>query len=343
MYRADTNRNPELPAMRVKNSTPAVAGIVVNVGMFLRLDTGRESGPPRPVAMRLFALLLVSTACGAAAVPQEPAASPDASTGFLEVLRRGFALNHRLDQPVVLHEIDRVRRSPSYLARLSPRIERYLPTICAEARARGMPAEICLLPIIESGVNPAAESGSGARGLWQLVPGTAKRYGLKITWMVDERRDPIASTDAALRYLSDLQRRFSDWTLALAAYNCGETRVAKVLGSATAGASFFDLRWPTETAVYVPRLLAFAAIFADPSAHGITLPDRLRRNVASASPDVAPRVAMIAQDFAPVRVLASGSIATPYGGASMCGHGGKRPARAWPAQFVPGRTSDKWE
>ena len=311
------------------------------------------------------------------------------------MLRRGFALNHRLDQPVVLHEIDRVRRSPSYLARLSPRIERYLPTICAEARARGMPAEICLLPIIESGVNPAAESGSGARGLWQLVPGTAKRYGLKITWMVDERRDPIASTDAALRYLSDLQRRFSDWTLALAAYNCGETRVAKVLGSATAGASFFDLRWPTETAVYVPRLLAFAAIFADPSAHGITLPDRLRRNVASASPDVAPRVAMIAQDFAPVRVLGAvsrgarggtprkrgvGSIATPYGGASMCAHGGKsapqaapsaspvarprsstmeqprgvagasrtrlfhgKPARAWPAQFVPGGTSDKWE
>ena len=227
---------------------------------------------------RLFALLLVSAAFDAGALPEETDVIPSASKGFLEALRQSFTLNHRLDQPVVLREIDRVRRSPSYLARLSPRIERYLPAICSEAHARGMPAEICLLPIIESGVNPAAVSDSGARGLWQLVPGTAKRYGLKIAWMVDERRDPVASTDAALRYLGDLQRRFRDWTLALAAYNCGETKVAQVLGSAADGASFFDLRWPTQTAVYVPRLLAFAAIFADPSAHGISLPARLRRS-----------------------------------------------------------------
>ena len=237
---------------------------------------------------RLFALLLVSAAFDAGALPEEPDAIPSASTGFLEALRQSFALNHRLDQPVVLQEIDRVRRSPSYLARLSPRIERYLPAICSEAHARGMPAEICLLPIIESGVNPAAVSDSGARGLWQLVPGTAKRYGLKFAWMVDERRDPVASTDAALRYLGDLQRRFRDWTLALAAYNCGETKVAQVLGSAADGASFFDLRWPRQTAVYVPRLLAFAAIFADPSAHGISLPARLRRSEASTTSPAAP-------------------------------------------------------
>ena len=158
---------------------------------------------------------------------------------------------------------------------LSPRIERYLPRICEEARVRGLPSEVCLLPIVESGVNPAAVSRSGARGLWQLIPGTAKRYGLKVGWRVDERRDPTASTDAALRYLVDLQHLFS------AAYNCGENRVAELLDSATAGASFFDLRWPRETAVYVPRLLAFAAIFADPAAHGIALPDRLQPNSVS--------------------------------------------------------------
>lgn len=242
---------------------------------------------------RLFALLLVSAACTADALPEAPDASPLGSTGFLDALRQSFTLNHRLDQPVVLQEIDRVRRSPSYLAKLSPRIERYLPAICSEAHARGMPAEICLLPIIESGVNPAAVSDGGARGLWQLVPGTAKRYGLKIAWMVDERRDPVASTDAALRYLGDLQRRFHDWTLALAAYNCGETKVAQVLESATDGASFFDLRWPRQTAVYVPRLLAIAAIFADPSAHGISLPASLRGSEASttspaASVSIAP-------------------------------------------------------
>ena len=264
------------------DSTPTVAGVVVNFGMPIRIDIPRKPPASTVNCLRsLFASLLVSAACSANALTEEPAEPPVSAPGFLEVLRQGFALNHRLDQPVVLQEIDRVRRSPSYLARLSPRIERYLPAICSEARERGMPAEICLLPIVESAVNPAAVSQSGARGLWQLVPGTAKRYGLKINWPIDERRDPVASTDAALRYLGDLQRRFSDWTLALAAYNCGETTVANVLGGADAGASFFDLRWPTETAVYVPRLLAFAAIFADPSAHGISLPDRLRHKTAS--------------------------------------------------------------
>lgn len=277
--------------MRVTNSTPTVAGVVVNIGSYLRAGH-RPQGPVSMRFRRLFTLLLVSAVCDVGAVPEEPDAIPSASTGFLEALRQSFTLDHRLDEPVVLQEIDRVRRSPSYLARLSPRIERYLPAICSEAYARGMPAEICLLPIVESGVNPAAVSDSGARGLWQLVPGTAKRYGLEITWVVDERRDPVASTDAALRYLRDLQRRFGDWTLALAAYNCGETRVAQVLEGAAVGASFFDLRWPRETAVYVPRLLAFAAIFADPSAHGISLPVRLRESEASTtSPAASVRTA----------------------------------------------------
>ena len=274
LYRPDTVRNPNtclknLSAMRVTNSTSTVAGVLDAVGVLVR--SGR----------RLLSFLLVSAACGADALPEAPDTVRSASSGFLEALRQSFTLNHRLDQPVVLHEIDRVRRSPAYLERLSPRIERYLPAICSEAHARGMPAEICLLPIIESGVNPAAVSDSGARGLWQLVPGTAIRYGLKITWRADQRRDPVASTDAALRYLGDLQRRFRDWTLALAAYNCGETRVAQVLQHAADGASFFDLRWPAETAAYVPRLLAFAAIFADPAAHGISLPARLRQGEAS--------------------------------------------------------------
>lgn len=268
--------------MRVRDNTPTVAGVVVNVDIPLRMDPAREPAAIARFFRSFCAFLLVSAAFAASALTEETPESPVAAAGFLEVLRDGFSLDHRLDQPVVLREIDRVRRSPSYLARLSPRIERYLPAICSQARDRGMPAEICLLPIVESGVNPAAVSQSGARGLWQLVPGTAKRYGLEISWHVDERRDPIASTDAALRYLTDLQRRFGDWTLALAAYNCGETKVANVLGGADAGASFFDLRWPTETAVYVPRLLAFAAIFADPSAHGIALPEGLRQDTATA-------------------------------------------------------------
>ncbi|MDE0226595.1 MAG: lytic transglycosylase domain-containing protein [Gammaproteobacteria bacterium] len=262
--------------------TSRFAGIVVNSRLSISVAcVCATRAPSSTFFRRLFGSFLVAGAFGAGAASHELIDVPVSITGFLEELRQGFALNHRLDQPVVLQEIDRVRRSPAYLSVLSPRIERYLPRICEEARVRGLPSEVCLLPIVESGVNPAAVSRSGARGLWQLIPGTAKRYGLKVGWRVDERRDPTASTDAALRYLVDLQRLFSDWTLALAAYNCGENKVAELLDSATAGASFFDLRWPRETAVYVPRLLAFAAIFADPAAHGIALPDRLQPNSVS--------------------------------------------------------------
>ena len=217
--------------------------------------------------------MLVSTAFAANPLTDQTAADPSASTPFLSVLRQGFSLDHRLDQPIVLGEIDRVRHNPSYLADLWPRIERYLPEICTRVRGRGMPAEICLLPIVESGVNPVAVSPSGAGGLWQLIPDTAKRYGLTVTGTVDERHNPRASTDAALQYLGDLQHRFRDWTLTLAAYNCGAANVARALRGAASGKSFFDLHWPKETALFVPKLLAHAAIFADPSAHGIALPD----------------------------------------------------------------------
>ena len=281
--------------MRQMRRRPAVAGADVTVGTFSRRR--RTSDARLSVAIwlgRLCAPLLVSTACAANPLTDKVAAESSASTPFLPMLRQGLSLDHRLDQPVVLGEIDRVRHNPSYLAGLWPRIERHLPAICTRVRARRMPAEICLLPIVESGVNPTAVSRSGARGLWQLIPDTAKRYGLRVTGTVDERRDPSASTDAALRYLSDLQRRFGDWTLAFAAYNCGETHVARALRGTAAGESFFDLRWPKETALFVPRLLAFAAIFADPSAHGIVLPDGLRLSAASTAPDTAlPRTAAV--------------------------------------------------
>ena len=208
--------------------------------------------------------------------------------GFLDTLRANFVLDHALERPQVRAEIAWVRRNPEFLDRVIPRAERHLPGICEVVLARGMPGELCLLPVIESALNPFARSRSGAVGLWQFIPGTARRYDLKIDWWADERRDPVASTDAALRYLSDLHGMFGDWLLALAAYNCGEHQVARRLDAAPHGSSFFDLRrLPRETRAYVPRLLAFAAIFADPDAHGIRLPGRLGRNEALA-PTYAP-------------------------------------------------------
>ena len=192
-------------------------------------------------------------------------------------------LDHALENRQVRAEIAWVRRHPEFLARIGPRMERHLPALCEAVHARGLPGEICLLPVIESALNPRARSRKGAVGLWQFIPGTARRYDLKIDWWADERRDPVAATDAALRYLTDLHALFDDWLLALAGYNCGERAVARALNAAPEGASFFDIRLPRETRRYVPRLLAFAAIFADPDAHGIALPGRVGRNEALAS------------------------------------------------------------
>ena len=216
--------------------------------------------------------------------PEPPRETENPLPGFLDTLRANFVLDHALERPRVQAEIAWVRRNPEFLARVIPRAEKHLASICEVVLARGMPGELCLLPIIESALNPFARSRSGAVGLWQFIPGTARRYDLKIDWWADERRDPVASTDAALRYLADLHALFDDWLLAMAAYNCGERLVERRLDAAPDGSTFFDLkRLPRETRAYVPRLLAFAAIFADPQAHGIRLPGRLGRNEALAA------------------------------------------------------------
>ena len=216
--------------------------------------------------------------------PEFPRETENPLPGFLDTLRASFVLDHALERSRVQAEIAWVRRNPEFLARVIPRAEKHLAGICEVVLARGMPGELCLLPLIESALNPFARSRSGAVGLWQFIPGTARRYDLKIDWWADERRDPVASTDAALRYLADLHALFDDWLLAMAAYNCGERLVARRLDAAPDGATFFDLkRLPRETRAYVPRLLAFAAIFADPEAHAIRLPGRLGRNEALAA------------------------------------------------------------
>ncbi|MEC8833590.1 MAG: transglycosylase SLT domain-containing protein, partial [Pseudomonadota bacterium] len=113
---------------------------------------------------------------------------------FLEELSRSFELDHYLDNRRVQQEISRLQQNPSYLESLQPRLERYLPFICEKVLSRNLPGELCLIPIIESSLDPFAFSSGGAAGLWQFIPSTAKRYGLKIDWWVDERRDLFAST-----------------------------------------------------------------------------------------------------------------------------------------------------
>jgi membrane-bound lytic murein transglycosylase D len=188
-------------------------------------------------------------------------------------IRADFALEHYLDQRRVRQELAWLKRHPSYLPRLQSRLQRYLPHIHAEVRARGLPGELALLPIVESALDPYAFSHGGAAGLWQFIPATATRFGLPRDWWIDGRRDPVLATDAALDYLEHLHRRLDDWYLAVAGYNAGEGNVRRALRKSGGETYFFDLDLPRETSAYVPRLLALSALVADPEAHGMTLPE----------------------------------------------------------------------
>lgn len=202
----------------------------------------------------------------------DPTVADEAVTiGFLDRLRASFRLDHALDRKGVAEEVGWVARRPDRLARRDRLLE-YLPYLCEKVWDRGMPGEICLLPIVESRLDPFAFSSGGAVGLWQFIPATAKRFGLKIDWWVDERRDVVLATDAALNYLEELHDRFSDWLLALAAYNWGEGNVSRALRRSGPNAGFYDIKVPRETVRYVDRLMAYSAVFAHPASFGVELP-----------------------------------------------------------------------
>lgn len=188
-------------------------------------------------------------------------------------VRADFQLDHHLEQNRVQQELRWLQRHPSYLPRLQARLQRYLPHIHAEVRARGLPGELALLPIVESALDPYAFSHGGAAGLWQFIPVTATRFGLERNWWFDARRDPVLATDAALDYLTYLHGMFGDWSLAVAGYNAGEGNVSRAVRRAGAEATFWGLRLPQETRAYVPRLLALAAMIANPEAFGVVLPE----------------------------------------------------------------------
>lgn len=152
---------------------------------------------------------------------------------------------------------------------------RYGGFIRAKLRERGMPEDLLYLGMIESGLSPRAYSRAHAAGLWQFISETGRRYGLEVSTYVDERRDPLAATDAALDYLSDLYDRFGSWYLAAAGYNSGENRVERILRQRAGGRTGDDnLFWvidgylPRETRDYVPLMLAAGHIGKNPARYG---------------------------------------------------------------------------
>lgn len=134
----------------------------------------------------------------------------------------------------------------------------YIPIFEEALEAYGLPLELKYLPIIESALNPSAVSRAGAAGLWQFMTSTAKIYGLTVNSLVDERRDPIKSTWAAVRYLKDLYDIYKDWNLVIAAYNCGPGNVNKAIKRTEGKADYWEIYYnlPKETRGYVPAFIA---------------------------------------------------------------------------------------
>ncbi|MDO5103407.1 MAG: transglycosylase SLT domain-containing protein [Lautropia sp.] len=190
-------------------------------------------------------------------------------------IRAGFAFPE-LDSPLVAEKERFYLQRPDYLQRMFARGARYLHHIVEEVEKRGMPTELALLPFVESAMNPTAMSSAKASGLWQFIPSTGRQYDLSQNWWVDNRRDVVESTRAALDYLQVVYRMHgNDWFLALASYNWGEGSVKRaVRNNERAGkpTDYLHLRMPTETRHYVPKLIAIKHIIQHADRLAVDLP-----------------------------------------------------------------------
>lgn len=188
-------------------------------------------------------------------------------------IRGGFQLPE-LESELVDQHVQWYAARPEYVTRMTQRANRYLYHIVEEVERRGLPAELALLPFIESAFNPQALSSARASGIWQFMPATGKHFDLRQNLFRDDRRDVLASTDAALSYLQRLHRMFGDWHLALAAYNWGEGNVQRAIRrNAQQGlpTDYLSLNMPAETRHYVPKLHAVRRLVASPESHQVTL------------------------------------------------------------------------
>ncbi|MDP1606817.1 MAG: transglycosylase SLT domain-containing protein [Rhodocyclaceae bacterium] len=189
-------------------------------------------------------------------------------------MRNGFGMAD-LASPLVADRQSWYLNRPDMLRRIFvERGRRYLYHIVVELEKRGMPTELALLPMVESAFNPLALSSARALGIWQFIPSTGKSYNLDQNWWVDERRDIIASTDAALNYLQTIYEMHGDWHLALASYNWGENAVARAIAKNQAKGlptDYASLTMPAETRYYVPKLQALKNIVAQPELLGFRL------------------------------------------------------------------------
>ena len=212
--------------------------------------------------------------------PLRPNESVDLNAGNAQAdlwsrVRSGFAVQD-LDNELVRRAEQWYSQRPDYVQRMTERGGRYLFHIVEEVQRRGLPTELALLPFIESAFNPQALSTAKASGMWQFMPATGRDFELRQNIFRDDRRDVLASTRAALDYLTRLHGMFGDWHLALAAYNWGEGNVQRAVARNTRAGlptDYESLRMPDETRYYVPKLQAVKNIVLRPDAFALTLPE----------------------------------------------------------------------
>jgi len=210
------------------------------------------------------------------AVIVAPTRPVDAHRDLWARMRAGFSMPE-LDTPLVAEKERFYLQRPEALQRMFGRGSRYLHYIVEEVERRGMPAELALLPFVESAMNPVALSSAQAAGLWQFIPSTGKQYELSQNWWVDNRRDVVQSTRAALDYLQKIYEMHDrDWFLALASYNWGENAVARAVKNNRARGKptdYLSLSMPAETRNYVPKLIALKNIILRSDELGLALPE----------------------------------------------------------------------
>ncbi|MFQ6274227.1 lytic transglycosylase [Coxiella burnetii] len=229
------------------------------------------------IALLAFCLTGVTTTAMPASSGQQWHLSDPFSKGqnLWAVISHRFSFDGKYSNNYYVREKIRwFQHQQYYLTQLTQNAQPYIYYVLQQTEKRGMPAEIALLPMIESNYNPFLYSKRGATGLWQIMPGTATGFGLLINWWYDGRRDVVASTNAALNYLQYLHDYFHNWLLAIAAYDAGEGTISAAIrynrrhGRPT---DFWSLPLPYETREYVPKLLALADIIKNHTRYGLHL------------------------------------------------------------------------
>jgi membrane-bound lytic murein transglycosylase D len=200
-------------------------------------------------------------------VPDSSVKAMDSITHFIDPKKYTLPLTTPLDPRVLQAMAVFMGPGRGYFTKWLARKSRYEDLIQAKLAERDLPPDLMYLAMCESGFNPKAWSKASASGMWQFISGTGRRYGLHDDWWYDPRRDPMLATDAALDYLEDLYDEFQDWHLAMAAYNCGEGKIRKLLEKdSTRG--YWQMPLPQETRFYVPKILAAMIIGHDPKRYG---------------------------------------------------------------------------